>query len=122
MGKKIKYDNDEFSLSITTYVNNSRLAVLLLDSNGEYCDSITINISDFFVAGKNSAFLNADINSNFVDCLKKENIICETIGSYPYNYGEYELVLFDMDVLKEYDAIGVEEYLKYAKEYSNISI
>ena len=40
----------------------------------------------------------------------------EVQGTHKYNYGEYDLVTFDLEKLKEYDPDGVEKYEQYIGE------
>ena len=40
----------------------------------------------------------------------KEVIIKEVITTVDYNMGKYDLVVFDIEKLKEYDPIGVKKY------------
>ena len=48
--------------------------------------------------------------------LIEKGIIKEVQGTHKYNYGEYDLVTFDLEKLKEYDPDGVEKYEQYIGE------
>lgn len=37
-------------------------------------------------------------------------------GAFPYNYGTYDMVVFDMKKLKEYDPEGVTKYEEMQQE------
>ena len=37
-------------------------------------------------------------------------------GSMPYNYGVYDIVVFDIEKLKEYDQKGVEQFEKLQQQ------
>ena len=48
--------------------------------------------------------------------LIKEGIIKEVMTKVNYNMGKYDFIVFDMKKLKEYDPVGMEQYLKENEE------
>lgn len=109
--KKLKFKNNELFLEITQYVNNGSLAILAYTKEDIYGD-ITINLPGFSV-DEGEGFINSITkDSGLEQKLIKEGIIKEVITTVQYNMGKYDLVAFDIDKLKEYDPIGIEEYKK----------
>lgn len=113
--KKIETPFGDASISVTSYQNNNRLAVILNYGNDEM-DVLTINLPDYVVQSFDCAFIDGDINNEFngvniIDTLKDKGIIEESYGFYNYNLGKYECVKFNLEKLKEYDPNGVKEYL-----------
>ena len=103
-------------LRVNKYVNNDRLALYLLINSDWYSD-VTINLPDMLLLNEDEGFINGDINSinpkgeNIIDTLKTLGIIAESYGLIKYNYGTYEHVKFNLEKIKEYDPVGVEDYL-----------
>lgn len=113
--KKIETPFGDASISVTSYQNNDRLAIIL-NYNDDGMDVVTTNLSDYFLRDIDCAFIDGDINNEFngvniIDTLKNKGIIEESYGFYNYNLGKYECVKFNLEKLKEYDPNGVKEYL-----------
>lgn len=114
--KSISTPYGEIYLRICNYDNNSRIAIMLYDKEGCYCNDLTINLTNFFISDIDEGYINGDINTtddkgyNIVNALKKLKIIKESYGFYSYNLGKYEYVKFDLEKLKEYDNEGIKKF------------
>jgi len=108
-------------LKVCNYMDNSRLAILLCDLKDGYSDDLTINLPEYGIEAIDEGFINGDLNRinhkgiNVVDTFKELGIIKESYGFYPYNYGNYEYVKFDLEKLREYDIQGVKEFEEQSK-------
>ena len=118
MTKKINTPYGELDLKIYTYPNK-RIAILLYMSDGELFDDLTINLSNQNINSIDEGFINSSIHDlttddfNMIDVLLKEGVISNHFGKCGYNFGSYDYVKFNLDVLKEYD---VEGYINFIKE------
>ena len=110
--KTFKFKNNDLFLTITQYSNNNRLAILCETEDELYCD-LTINLSNTFPLNKNEAHI-SDIakTCGLEKALLDAGIIKEVICEEKYNYGTYDFVSFDMNKLKEYDPVGLDNYYK----------
>lgn len=109
--KTLKFKENEIFLQVSQYRNNGNLAILAYTEEEPYGD-ITINLSGFSV-DEDEGFINAITkDSGLEQKLIKEGIIKEIITTVQYNMGKYDLVVFDIEKLKEYDLKGIEEYKK----------
>ena len=111
--KSFKYDNEKLYLSVSSYANNGRLAIMCECDDGELYGDITVNLPEYFVPDNSYAF----INQITKDCglekvLMNKKIIKSIFGTYKYNYGKYDMVQFDLEELKKYDPIGLESFLE----------
>lgn len=109
--KKLKFDNEKLILKIGSYESNGKLAILAFTSEEPYAD-ITINLPGFYLK-RNEGF----IDSITKDCgleqkLLEEGIIEKIVKKVKYNFQEYDLAVFNMDKLNEYDSVGMSEYKK----------
>jgi len=108
-GKKI--------LKVYNYEDNSRLAILIYNTDGELWSDLTVNLPELYIADIDEGFINSDLmyikrkGINIIDTFKELGIIKESYGLRLYNYSKCEYVKFDLDKLKEYDADGVKNYL-----------
>lgn len=121
MKKPININNKDYYFIVTSYRENGRLAIQLTDKDDSLYSDVTINLSDLFVSDIDEAFINDDFNvcsREIYKYLKSKGIIQESFGIFPYNYGKYEYVKFNLEKLKEYDPIGVDELLSNIKDYS----
>lgn len=114
--KKIKL-NDELilTLNVNYYAYGGGLAIQLYDGADLWAD-LTINLTGMLKPDINYAFLTGDLyttnGKKLIKKLKDKGIINESQGLIQYNMGRYELVGFDMEKLREYDPIGVSNYLE----------
>ena len=111
--KKVKSEHGDLDLKIYNYDSNGRLAILLYKEDGELYSDLTINLHDMIINSTGEAYLSSDMQSlskKIIDDLKKDGVIEKSMGFYKYNYGEYELVRFNLDKLKEYDPDGFEKF------------
>lgn len=110
--KTFNFKNNELFLTVTQYSCNNRLAILLETKDDLYCD-LTINLTDTFPLDMNQAYI-SDISRTcgLEKALLDAGIIKEIICKEKYNYGTYDCVSFDMNKLKEYDPVGVDNYYK----------
>lgn len=107
----LQYDEETLFLEVGAYCDNNRLAILCYTQDGELYSDVTINLPEYPIAGNKTAFINGDLNTEFVDLLKNKEIIQSSYGMVPYNMGQYECVTFSLDKLKEYDSKGTNEYI-----------
>ena len=113
--RMIEFKNEKLFLEVGQYRNNGALSIFAFTEDDTYGD-ITINLPGFFTE-ENEGFINAITkDSGLEEKLIKEGIIKKVITTVKYNMGKYDLVLFNMDKLKEYDFNGVEEYRKNLAE------
>lgn len=109
--KILKFKDNKLSLQVTQYRNNGNLAILAY-TEGEPYGNITINLSGYWL-DEDEGFIDAlTKDSGLEEKLIKEGIIKEIITKVNYNMGKYDLVVFNIEKLKEYDPKGVEEYKK----------
>ena len=109
------YNGDSLYLTIASYQNNGRI-YLAVETEDELYADITINLSDMMLPDDNYIFVNGDMTRELRDFLEEKGIIGETIETYQYNMGKYDMVQVDFDVLKEYDSYGFKEYEKINSE------
>lgn len=121
--KTIKLNDDvELYLFVSSYEYNNRLAIVAVTTDEDlYCD-ITINLPERQVNSIDNVFLTPELKyDGLQDKLTElgiiENIICTT----RYNFGVYDLVKLNFDKLKEYDARGLNRFIKDLDSKENIS-
>lgn len=110
--KTFDFKDNKLGLMVTYYSYRDRLAVLCI-KDGELYSDITINLPDKLTELPNYAFIDGFAkDSGLEKTLIKIGVIKEVIEKdVQYNMGKYDKVAFDFDVLREYDPIGLEEYL-----------
>lgn len=114
--EKIKTPYGELTLKAFTYPNN-RLALLLYTDDGELFDDLTINLP-YITIRNDEGFINSSIEMintddfNITNLLSDLGIIETSYGYTQYNFGRYDYVKFNIDVLKNYDKRGITKYLK----------
>lgn len=107
--KTLNFEGEELFLEVSEYLNTGNLAILAYTKEEFYGD-ITINLTGYSI----------DMDEGFINTLTKdlglekrmiqEGIIKKVITKARYNMGEYDLVKFDIEKLKEYDSTGVKRY------------
>ena len=113
--KTFKFDGENISLEVSRYANNDRLAILAYAEDEPYAD-ITINLPAYSVE-EDEGFIDALAKDTGLEKkLIEEGIIKQVITSVNYNMGKYDCVVFDIEKLKEYDSVGVKEYLDSTAE------
>lgn len=106
--KTVKFNGKKLYLQVSKYMNGN--LAILSNTEEEPYGHITINLSGFSVDG-NEGFINSITKSSGLEKqLIKEGIIKEVITNVKYNMGNYDMVVFDIEKLKEYDPIGVRKY------------
>lgn len=113
--KTLNFDEEELFLHVRQYRNNGNLAIHAYTKEEPY-GNITINLTGYSV-DKDEGFI-ATIVKDFglEQKLIDEGIIKEIVTTVKYNMGKYDLAVFDMEKLKEYDPEGVEKYQKEWEE------
>lgn len=107
--KTLKFKENELFLRVGRYKNTGNIAILAYTEEDLYGD-ITINLSGFSV-DKDEGFINSITkDSGLEQKLIKEGIIEEVITTVNQNMGKYDMVVFNMEKLKEYDPTGVQKY------------
>ena len=109
------YEGYDLFLTISRYNNNNRLYVGLDTYDGMY-DDLTVNLSDLYLPSNDYIFLNGDIDNKFKEFLKEKNIIGDTIETYKYNMGHYDMVMINHELLKQYSPDEYKEYENYKLE------
>lgn len=109
--KIFKFNDEELYINIGNYLNNRRLAIDCETINEPFSD-ITINLTDASISSDNESYIdNFTKEIGLEQALIEEGIIEEVICKRKYNYGEYDLVKFNLNKLKEYDEKGYYEFL-----------
>lgn len=109
--KTLKFGKEKLFLQVTQYINNGNLAILAYTEEEPYGD-ITTNLSGYWVDEDEGFIDGLTKDSGLEEKLIKEGIIKEITSTVNYNMGKYDLAVFDMEKLKEYDPKGIEEYKK----------
>ena len=110
-----KYNDENLYLQIASYQNNRRI-YLAVETEDELYADITINLSDMLIPDDDYIFVNSDMTTELRNFLEKKKIIGDTIETYQYNMGRYDMAKVDFNLLKEYDPEGFEEFEKYQKK------
>ncbi len=103
------FKGEDLYLRIASYLNNNRIYIGIDTLEESYAD-LTINLPDLMLPDENYIFVNGNMTKDLRKFLEKKNIIGETIYTYPYNMGSYDMVNVDFDKLKEYDPEGFNSY------------
>ncbi|MBS1339631.1 MAG: DUF4313 domain-containing protein [Clostridia bacterium] len=108
--KTLKFKNKNLIIKIGQYFYNGNLALTVYTQAGEPYSNITINLPGMLL-DNNEGFIDSLAKSCGLEKeLQKAGIIEEIYGSRKYNFGTYDMVLFNMEKLKEYDPEGFEKY------------
>lgn len=114
--KTIEFNNGKVLLEVNSYQCNNRLYVGAYDiENDEPFGDITVNLTEFDINDKSNGFIDDFINSDLFDLIpimKELGIIKESYGFKKSNFGNYELVDFNLEKLREYDPVGLDNYYK----------
>lgn len=114
--KTLKFDGEELFLKVGTYRSTGNLTILAFTKDELYGD-ITINLNGYSI-DEDEGFINSMTkDSGLEKKLIKEGIIKEVITTVNRNMGKYDLVVFDLEKLKEYDAEGIKEYNESVEEF-----
>lgn len=110
--KSLNFNAEELYFEINSYSCNNRLAILCYTQDDLF-SNITINLPDESINSYDEGFIdpiNKDcgLYQELINCGIIKEVIKENV---PYNMGKYDLVKFNMNVLKEYDPKGYENYL-----------
>lgn len=110
--KSLNFNDEELYFEINNYSYNNRLAILCYTEDEPFSD-ITINLPNELINSYDEGFIdpiNKDcgLYQELINCGIIKEVIKENVS---YNRGKYDLVKFDMNVLKEYDPKGYENYL-----------
>lgn len=107
--KTIRFKKEELFLRVRQYKNNDNIAILAYTEEDLYGD-ITINLSGYSI-DKDEGFINSITkDSGLEQKLIKEGIIEEVITTVNHKKGKYDMVVFNIEKLKEYDPVGVKKY------------
>lgn len=109
--KTLKFGKEELFLQISYYKDNRNLAILAYTVEEPF-GRITINLSNHRLH-HNEGFIDAlTKKSGLEKKLIEKGIIKKITGTVKYNMGKYDLAVFDMEKLNEYDPKGIDEYKK----------
>lgn len=106
---KITFENNEYDLKVSWYKNNHRLCVLIKNDEEEIC--ITTNDNKVKIDTPNVTILDSFVSDS---SLLKDLVDKKIITGYK-EYEFFEAVAFDLNVLAEYDPIGMKEFLEGLK-------
>ena len=113
--KTLRFKGEKLFLEVAQYQSNMNLAITAYTEEEPYGD-ITINLPGMCVY-EDEGFINSYTKSGGLEkALIDKGIIKEVQSTCKYNYGEYDLVTFDLEKLKEYDPEGVEKYQEFIGE------
>lgn len=110
---------EELYLIVARYENNNRLYIGIGSKDEIIKGDITINIPEVST-DKNEVFISDDLSEDIIDLLKEKKIIEELGYPIQYNMGRYRRAFINIEILKEYDPIGVEEFLDNNKTCENM--
>ena len=106
------FKGEDLYLKIANYSYGNRIYIRVDTLEEPYAD-LTINLPDLMLPDEDYIFVNGDMTKDLRKFLEQKKIISETIYTYPYNLGKYDMVKVDFDKLKEYDPNGFEDYENY---------
>lgn len=113
--KTLRFKGEKLFLEVAQYQSNMNLAITAYTEEEPYGD-ITINLPGMCVY-EDEGFINSYTKSGGLEkALIDKGIIKEVQSTCKYNYGEYDLVTFNLEKLKEYDPEGVEKYQEFIGE------
>lgn len=113
--KTLRFKGEKLFLEVAQYQSNMNLAITAYTEEEPYGD-ITMNLPGMCVY-EDEGFINSYTKSGGLEkALIDKGIIKEVQSTCKYNYGEYDLVTFDLEKLKEYDPDGVEKYQQFIGE------
>ena len=99
---KTEFGNYNVKVIRSTYRNNNRLAIRLMDRQDDAPVSVlTVNLVDEAIESDNLAFVDTNNNPNILEFIK-ENALGEFTGRYGRSgYCTYPLYRFDLDKLEQ---------------------
>lgn len=103
---------DVVSLHIGTYESSNTLYVGMIcyeDDGPEPFADMTVNINGYSQA-PNEAFINGDMGNDILAFIKENKLGKVLPYTVQSGYGRYAVVAFDLEKLKEFDPIGIDEY------------
>ncbi len=113
--KTLNFNNKRLYLEVDKYNYSGNIAIIAYTKNDLYGD-ITINLNGYFV-DEDEGFINSITkDSGLENKLISEGIIKEVVTSVKHNMGTYDLVVFDLEKLKEYDPEGMQCYNEVIEE------
>lgn len=107
--KYLKFKNKELFLEVGQSRNNGNIAIVAYTKDDFYGE-ITINLSGYSIDENEGFIKTINKDSGLEKELIKKGIIKEVITTVKYNMGKYDMVVFDVEKLKEYDPSGVTKY------------
>lgn len=120
MRKKIgTYKDQDLYLFVGNYANNKRLYLGLLTDEDEDFADITVNLSDVGIA-ESYVYLSGDLSNELKQFLIDNKVISDTIVMMKYNMGEYPMVKWNKNTIKELDPEGFELYQKEIQCYKEL--
>jgi len=105
------FKGDNLYLTVASYQNNKRIYVGVDTEEESYAD-LTINLTDLMIPDEDYIFVNGDMTRDLRNFLEEKGIISESIETYQYNMGKYDMVQVDFDLLKQYDPDGFKDFEK----------
>lgn len=109
------YQDNDYYITVASYLNNNRLYLGIEDKLENIITDISINLPELEL-NNNQIFLNADLDEEIKDKLIKNGIITNLNGYKDYNMESYMKVDINIEKLKEYDELGIEEHLNKINE------
>lgn len=120
MRKKIgNYEGEDLYLFVGNYANNKRLYLELLTDEDEDYANVSINLPDIGIA-ESYVYLSNEIDDNLKQFLIDNKVISDTIVMMKYNHGEYRMVKWNKNTIKELDPEGYAMYQKEIQSYKEL--
>lgn len=107
--RTLDFKGKKLFMDVYQYRNNDRLGIYAYTRKEPY-GMVTTNLSGMAIK-KNEGFIESFAkDSGLEQKLIDEGIIKKVKKTVKYNMEKYDLAVFDMEKLKEFDPSGVEEY------------
>ena len=108
--KNYAWEDLEIIMQVTSYQNNGQIAILLYEKEtGEYYSDLSVFVEPF----ENKLKMAVDTNNfpYWEEFIQKYNLwtLVDYVHSWFCSYPVYEM---DIDELKEWDELGVKEFIK----------
>ena len=106
------FNNEELYLVVASYRNNNRIYLAVENKDEDLYADITINLPDMALPSNDYIFVNADMTKGLRNFLEEKGIIGDTLETYQYNMGRYDMARIDRKLLREYNPEGFKEIEK----------
>ena len=111
---KWEFGEETVSLHVDSYVHGKGLYIGMTnygEDGPEPFTDMTVNIPGYSLE-PNEAFISGNISKNLLEFIKENKLGKKQPYTVKSGYGNYAVVAFDLDKLKEFDPKGIEEFKK----------